>query len=219
MNEWFNLVDYTISEQIIFALGCALWFVVYAVTIYSIYKNKFCEIPAWVVCANISWEFLKSFIFLTDMGKFYNIAYAGWFFLDLYILYGAYRYGDKLVFTPAIKKYFKLILSFNFISWFAILYFMMYLKYDDVVGALSAFVINIVISVLYNYVILNVDSKYLNNFSYTVAWTKMFGTAFVGVFAAIHWQGNYLLVSLGVIIFILDLCYTLLLYKKRRKNK
>ena len=39
MNEWFNLVDYTISEQIIFALGCALWFVVYAVTLYSIYKN------------------------------------------------------------------------------------------------------------------------------------------------------------------------------------
>jgi hypothetical protein len=94
----------------------------------------------------------------------------------------------------------------------------MKMGYDDVVGAFSAFLINVVISGMY--VALVLTTKYISSFSNTVAWGKMFGTGLVGVFAFIHWPENYLLLSLGVIIFLLDAIYVrLLLMRKKELTK
>lgn len=209
---WFNLTDYTLLEHIIFATGCLLWFVVYVIAIKNIHQHQFCEIPPITVGANVTWEFLKSFVFLTNMGLFYNIAYAGWFFLDLYITYGMFKYGNKLV-SDTIKPYYSYFMAFNLLSWLIVQYLFMRMGYDDVVGAFSAFIINLVISSMYISIILT--TKQPKMFSKTVAWAKMFGTGLVGVFAFVHWPNNYLLLSMGIIIFLMDSFYTYLLSQRQ----
>lgn len=171
------------------------------------------KFPLVTVGANITWEFLKSFVFLTDMGHFYNIAYAGWFFLDVYITYGMFRYGNKLV-ADSIKPYYVGLMAFNLVAWLVGQYFFMKMGIDDVVGAFSAFIINLVISAMYISIILT--TPFYKMFSKTVAWAKMFGTGLVGVFAFMHWPQNYLLLTMGIIIFMMDAFYTYLLYQKQK---
>lgn len=210
--DWINLDNYTVAEHVVFATGCLLWVVVYFNVIRDIYTKQFCGIPPITVGANITWEFLKSFVYPTDMGLFYILIYKIWFFLDLYIAYGSFKYGDKLVAEP-IKKYFKLIMTFNLIVWLIAQYLFMKMGYDDVVGAFSAFIINVVISGMYISIVLT--TNYLSNFTKTVAWAKMFGTGLVGVFAFMHWSENYLLLTLGIVIFTLDAFYLYLLYSRK----
>ena len=214
IEKLFNLKEYSIGELSVFGVGCFFWFVVYVLLLKNIHKNKIVEMPWVVVCGNISWEFLWGFVFIPNLGDFFTWAYRGWFFIDLYILYGTYKYGDKQMFVPELKQYFKPILTFCLCSWLLLLYFFIG-KYDDPIGALSAFVINIIISILYIPMVLR--SKDLLGISYLAAWSKMLGTALVAVFAYIHWPNNHMLLSLGAVIFILDASY-ICIYRYKKKQ-
>lgn len=201
-----NLKDYTITEHIFFGVGCFLWIVVYYFTIRNIIKKQFIEVPFITVCGNIAWEFLWSWIFITNMGSLFVWGYRIWFFMDCFIVYGLFRYGYKQITIQWLKEKSHQIIIFGIISWLAILYF--YIKNYDApiskMGAYSGFILNVLISGLYITQFLRLDNKTL--FSLPVAWSKGVGTLLISVFCFLHFT-DWFLLSLCIVNAILDAVY------------
>jgi hypothetical protein len=206
--EWFNLAEYEARELIVFGAGCVFWFIAYMKIILNIIKKKVIEMPYTMVCANIAWEFLWGFVFITNMGDFFVWAYRGWFFFDLFILWGTYRYGAKQVTIPEVAKRFSVVLTLCLASAFVLLYFFIR-QHDDAIGALSAYIINALTSAIYITMILRSTSP--EDYSPLVAWTKMLGTGMVSVFVLMHWPGDHILLALAAFSFVADIVYIIIL--------
>ncbi|MBC7889087.1 MAG: hypothetical protein H7Z13_14525 [Ferruginibacter sp.] len=203
---WLNLKDYTPAEHIFFGTGCFLWIVVYYYTIRNIKKKQFIEVPFITVCGNIAWEFLWSWIFITNMGSLFVWGYRIWFFLDCFIVYGLFRYGYKQISIPALSKKSVPLIIFSVLSWGVMLYF--YIKNYDApiskMGAYSGFILNILISGLYITQFLRLNSP--NLFSLPIAWCKGVGTLLISVFCFLHFS-DWFLLSMCILNALLDGLY------------
>ena len=201
-----NLEDYTITEQVFFCLGCLLWIVVYYVTIRNIFRKKFIEVPFITVCGNIAWEFLWSWVFITNMGSLLAWGYRIWFFMDCVIVYGLFLYGHKQISIPSLSKNSFWIIIGGIAAWFFMLYF--YIDIYDApiskMGAYSGFLLNVLISALYIPQFLRLNTKAL--FSLTIAWCKGIGTLLISVFCFLHFN-DWFLFSLCIITALLDAAY------------
>ena len=211
MNHWFNTVDYTVPEHICFAVGCFMWVVVYLIIIRNIHRIKFIEIPMVAICANFAWEFLWSWVFMTDMGLVYVWGYRIWFFLDCYIVYSVFRLGYKqLVSLP--KSFGKGIMTGGLIASFFMLYF--YIKIYDApmshMGAYSGYVLSVLMSALF--ISLLIRKKDVSLFSEANAWLKFLGTFLVTVFCFMHFT-DWFLLSMGVVTAVLDVFYLTFYYR------
>ena len=210
-----NLTDYSTAEHIFFAIGCFLWVLTYGIVIRNIHKDKFIEIPVVAICANFAWEFLWSFVFITNMGSLYVWGYRLWFFMDCYIFYYLFKLGEKQIDIAYIKKHFTGTLIFCFVCWFAVLYF--YIKIYDApiskMGAYSGYVINVLMSALYILLILRTDN--IKAFSMPSAWFKGIGTILISVFCFMHFDDAFLLI-LCVITGVLDAIYIYTLYNLKK---
>src|ERR1700733_5173144 len=103
---WFNSKEYTPLQLWLFGIGAAFWVLSYVFIVRNIVKNKFVEMPAGVLCANITWEFLWAFVFTQNLGEVIGIGYKLWFFFDVYVVYSFYRYGYKQI-HASMLPYFK----------------------------------------------------------------------------------------------------------------
>jgi len=212
---WFNMTDYTLAEHICFATGCFMWVIVYIIIIRNIRKFQFIEIPMVAICANFAWEFLWSWVFMTDMGELYVWGYRIWFFLDCYILYSVFKYGFKqLVSWP--KRFAKGLMIGGLAVSFFVLYF--YLQNYDYpishMGAYSGYVLSVLMSALFISIILRLKDTSL--FSEWNAWLKFLGTLLVTVFCFLHFS-DWFLLSMGVVTALLDVFY-LNFYYTLKKN-
>src|SRR5215471_20709561 len=108
-----NTTDYTPQQLILFGIAAAYWVWVYIVVIIDIGRYKFVGIPVLAVCANIAWEMLWSFRFVTNMGMFFEWGYRAWFILDVYIFYSLFRYGKKQFSDPVLQKNFAVMVFFT----------------------------------------------------------------------------------------------------------
>ena len=215
MDMWFNTVDYTYLELTLFITGCFLWVIAYAIIIKNIRKHKVVEMPFLAGCGNFGWEFVWSFIFRTNMGLVCVYAYRAWFFLDIYIFSNLLRYGDKQVSSPEMKQWFKPMCIFLTLAWAIATYTIKTTGYELVIGAISAYTVNVFISGCYISLILRIDS--LKGFSLAVAWLKMIGTGLNTIFMIIHFPTNSYLHFMGILVFILDIIYIYLFVKKRKE--
>lgn len=208
-------VEYTFWQTFFYFGGFVLWALVYVVVVVNIVRKKFVEVPVFTVCGNVAWEFLYSFIFpLNMLEPWLQHLYQIGFFLDCFIIYSVLRYGHKQIITPWIRKYFKPIIIFVFISWVVLIYFFVRQNYDLALGSNSAYILNIAISALYIILILNMKDASL--FSMLAAWLKFLGTAFVTVFCFMKYSTNYFVLSMGIIVFILDVSYIWLLWLRQK---
>ena len=206
-----NTTDYTVAQLSFFAAGCLLWIVVYFATIRNIVKKQFIEVPFITVCGNIAWEFLWSWIFLTNMGSLFVWGYRVWFFMDCFIVYGLLRYGYKQLSIPALQKRSVAVIALSIAAWFFMLYF--YIKNYDApiskMGAYSGFILNLLISGLYITQFLRLNKKAL--FSATSAWAKGLGTGFISVFCFLHFN-DWFLLSMCLVNTVLDVVYIYLYF-------
>lgn len=203
---WLNTTDYTPFELILFGVGCFGWVVSYVAILRRVLRNKFLEIPAGAVVANVAWEFLWGFTFTTSMGMVFAWGYRIWFFLDLFIVYMLFKYGWKQADIPVIARYFNAVSTFGIACWLAALYYFIREGYDTSYGAISGYILNVMMSALYLVLI----AKQSNNpqyFSEVVAWSKMLGTALLSVFNFMVRPDDYLLMTLYVATFVLDVAY------------
>lgn len=211
-NEWINFEKYSDEVLILALCGAVFWVTVYFYTIHIILTKKWVEMPFYVACGNIVWEFLWGFIFYDqiDMGKLFVWSYRVWFLLDIFIFISIYRYGYKQIENATLRLHAKKIIVGLTLMWSVILYAFIATGVDAPFGAQSSYILNLGISTLYISLWLRMGSE--QSFSKPIALCKMIGTAFYTVFFAVQFPENYFVPAIGSVIFILDLTYSYLLF-------
>lgn len=210
-----NLRDYTPLELITFGLGCFLWIVVYFYTLRNIFRCQFVEIPLVTILGNIVWEFLWSWVFVTDMGSLFMWGYRIWFFMDCVIVYGAFRYGYKQISIPALARSTPALMVFGIAAWFPALYYYIE-RYDAPIshmGAYSGYILNVLISITYIPLALRLGDW--TRFSYPASWCKAVGNLLINIFCFLHFSDGFLL-SLCVLTTIFDVIFLYLFIQARR---
>jgi hypothetical protein len=209
-----NLADYTVTQHIFFALGCLLWVFTYIIVIRGIRKNDFIDIPLIAVTANFAWEFLWSFVFITDMGSLYMWGYRIWFFLDCFIVFGLFRDGYKQIGIATLRDKSKLIIAFGIACWVLMLYY--YIRnYDFPVshnGVYSGYIINVMMSALYIPMLLRLGDS--QQFSKWAGWLKGVGTLLISVFCVLKYNDGFLL-SMCAVTALLDAVYIYLVMRNK----
>jgi hypothetical protein len=200
-----NFDAYTPRQMLLYGLGCFGWVIFYAFVVRDISRKKFVEIPAPSVVTNISWEFVWGFLFAPDMGQLFVWGYRVWFVLDLFITYSLFKYGHKQVRSPILKKYFRPAAAVGIPIWILAIYFFVAQGFDTPTGLTSGYILNVIIAVLYILLILRHPT--LSDFSYTVAWSKMLGTALASVFCFIVLSDKPFLLTMCVVCFVVDSTY------------
>jgi hypothetical protein len=209
-----NLTDYTVAQHIFFALGCLLWVFTYIIVIRGIKNSAFIDIPLIAVTANFAWEFLWSFVFITDMGSLYVWGYRAWFFLDCFIVFGLFRYGYKQLGVAALRHKSKIIIAFALASWILMLYY--YIKiYDFPIshnGVYSGYILNVMMSAMYIPMLLRLGDS--QQFSKWAGWLKGVGTLLITVFCFLRYTDGFLLSMCGVTA-LLDAGYIYLVTRQK----
>ncbi|MBO0931093.1 transmembrane-type terpene cyclase [Fibrella aquatilis] len=217
MNQAFiNTVDYTTLELILFGAGCFLWIVVYYFTLRNIFRHQFVDIPVVTITGNIVWEFLWSWVFVTNMGALFMWGYRVWFFMDCLIVYGAFRYGYKQISIPSLTRIAPWLVAFGIVCWAPVLYY--YIKIYDApishIGAYSGYILNVMISATYIPLALRLNNWTL--FSYSSSWAKAIGNLLINVFCFLHFTDGFLL-SLCVLTTIFDVVFLYSFVEARRQ--
>jgi hypothetical protein len=208
-----NLQDYSPLELVLFAAGCSMWVVVYALYAKHIYRHSMIGMPVVAAASNFGWEFVWSFLMpFTNMGLLFLWGYRIWFFFDLYIFYGVLRYGSEQVTTPAVKRYFRPIVVVTAVCWGLLYWFFKEQGYDTPIGANSAYVAQILISVFYLLLILR-DRRFVWS-SAPIAWLRSLGTGFISVFMFLHYPDNHMLLLLCALSALLDGMYLYVFHRR-----
>ena len=196
MNDrlWFDTTEYTVAQLLLFGLGCFGWVVAYAGTLRMLAKNRFLEIPAAAVVANVAWEFVWGFLYANALGLFFTWGYRAWFFLDVFITYNLLKVGHKQLVTTALQKHFVPICIAAILAWGVGIYFFVQQGYDTGVGAVSGYILNVMMSWLYITLLLRHPVEW---FSDLVAWSKMLGTGVLTVWNMTLDVLNPVVITLG----------------------
>ncbi len=208
-----NLIDYTPLEMILFAGGCLLWVVAYGLLIRNGLRYKILEMPAIAAASNFAWEALWSTAFETDMGVFLIWTYRAWIIFDLAIFTLVLLYGSKLVQTAALKKAFAPATIGAMLCFGVLYYYFTALGHDTPIGANSAYIAQLFISVYY--VLLVLQRSDFTGFSLTFAFLRTIGTGMNTVFMLMHYYDNHWLHAMGIIAFLFDVFYIWTFIRKR----
>ncbi|WP_276497469.1 hypothetical protein [Pontibacter litorisediminis] len=185
------------------------WSLTYLLILRRGFVDKSYGMPVVALCANLSWEFIFSFIHPHSKPQLY-IDYA-WLLLDIGILVQYLKYGRKdfpehlprVLFYPTFLL--TLLLSFLFIL-------LLSREFNDLNGVYAAFSQNLLMSILFIQLLLKRNSP--RGQSLYIALSKMIGTVFPSVLLYLYFPDSYFLILLYVSIFIFDMTYLLLLYFK-----
>jgi hypothetical protein len=211
-----NLTDYTNIEMLLFAGGCLLWVVAYGILIRNGIRYKLIEMPPIAAASNFAWEALWSTAFETDMGVFLIWTYRAWIIFDLAIFTMVIMYGAKLVTTPALRRSFSPAIIGAMLSFGVLYYFFTSLGHDTPIGANSAYIAQLFISVYYVLLVLQRDD--FTGFSLTFAYLRTIGTGMNTVFMLLHYPSNHFLHAMGIIALLLDIFYIATFTRKRSAN-
>lgn len=205
-----NTKDYTAFELITFGIGCYMWAVVYVIAIKDMIKKKTVDIPVLAICGNVAWEFYWGLIYKTNMGPLLQWSYAIWFFLDLGIVYFAYKYGAKQEPIVSARKYHPFIMTSVIASWMVIFGFFIP-RFDDNIGAFTGWILNTIMSI--GFVIQKTRQPEFGTNRW-VAICKFLGTGLCTFVcfsnASLNW--NKTLLSLCVIFAIFDIIYIYMVF-------
>jgi hypothetical protein len=217
IGDWLNLCTYSVFDMAIITTGTLFWCIAYYNIIRNSFKNQFSEMPMMVAAANIAWEFVWSFSkFNTDMGHFFLWGFRLWFFMDVLIFYNVYRYGHKQMTLDFFKEHFKPLFVGITLVWVVALYLFAEAGLDTSIAATSAYIITALMSSLY--ITLFLSQKNPGRFSFTTAWTKGVGSAFMSIYVFTHYNDFYFLQLLALVVLVLDISYVYLFIKERNKT-
>ncbi|MBL0175112.1 MAG: hypothetical protein IPP94_07580 [Ignavibacteria bacterium] len=214
--HFINLIDYTIPEMILFAGGCLLWVAVYAILIRNDRKYRIIEMPVIAGCSNFAWEILWSGPYSPDTGQLLVWTYRAWLLLDVYIFYKVIVDGDKFVSTPFVKRNFKVLTVLTMLSLLVLYNFYIMEGYDTPIGAHTAYIAQLFISVYYLLLIFRLED--VTRLSYSIAWLRTLGTAMNTVFMFMHYTDHHFLQSMGVLAFVMDMIYIWFLHQRKNNR-
>ncbi|MDD5155103.1 MAG: hypothetical protein PHF11_01280 [Candidatus Omnitrophica bacterium] len=189
------------------------WTLAYILIIKRGYQDKTYGMPLVAACANLSWEFIFSFVYPQCPAKLYfNIP---WFLLDAVILFQIVKYGRSVANQAILKRFFHPILILTAaISFSAILFITYELK--DWRGVYSGYTQNCMMSLLFIFMLLKRNN--IGGQSIYIAFLKMAGS-FAAFSPYLLFRFSPFFSLLGGATFILDWTYIFLLYAKHKKLK
>ncbi len=182
----------------------AFWTFTYALMIRRGFLDKTYGMPLVALCANISWEFIFSFLY--PHGPVQRPVNIVWFSLDLVILFQLLRYGLR-EFDDLSKRVFYAMFGMALATSFCAVLSVTY-EFDDWYGAYSAFGQNLLMAVLFLAMLRARGSP--RGQSVFIALSKMLGTGLASVAFYLYSplsEGSVLLPFLYVAIFAFDLTY------------
>ena len=202
-------------QSIILILGGIFWILTYIFIISKGYKDKTYGMPLFALCANISWEFIFSFLLPHSPPQLY-INYL-WFALDVVIVFQFFKYYKNefpnlssltlcIVFGISVATALSIILSGGIFL-------------GDVDGVYAAFGQNLLMSVLFVVMFFRRGNT-LRGQSIFIAIFKMLGTGLTSIHFYLFEpvSSSFVLPFLFISIFFFDLLYAVLIVKQYKKN-
>lgn len=211
--QWLNTELYSPLELGVVSVGCFLWVFIYGIIVVRIIRDHYVEIPAAAVAANLAWEFLWGFVWGTDIGSLVTWMYRLGCLLDVFILVMLLRYGAQQVSTPSIKAVFKPVVIAATLAWTVAVYTYVAQGYDNGYGGLSGYIISAQLTSLYLFLFLKSEMR---NFSYAVAWLRLFGDSAISLFNIMVAHDNHFLMFLLAVTFVFDITYVVVFTRRRR---
>ena len=197
-------------------VGGLFWSLTYILIVRRGFKDKTFGMPLVALCANISWEAIFSFIYPPDPPQLY-INYV-WFSLDVVIVFQFLKFGRTEFPKFSIKKFY-LVSSIILLMAFGIIVIITN-ELHDFLGVHTAFGQTLVMSILFIAMLLSRNG--IRGQSMYIGICKMLGTGVISLAFYLYQpisQESILLPSLYVSIFVVDVIYLILLYKKTRESK
>lgn len=196
--------------------GGLFWSLTYILIIRRGFKDKTFGMPLAALCANISWEAIFSLIYPPSPPQIY-INYA-WFTLDLIIVLQFLRFGKYEFPKFSIGKFYAIFSITLFVAFVLILT----ITYEshDLQGVYAAFGQNLMMSILFITMLSRRNG--IRGQSMYIALFKMLGTGAASLAFYLYQpisQNSILLPSLYASIFVVDVIYPILLYRKIQENK
>jgi hypothetical protein len=206
----------TVSPETRTALQIAsgiCWTLAYMLIIRRGFLDKTYGMPLAALCANISWEFIFSFIIPVSPPQ--NYVNVVWFAFDTVIVFQFLRYGRSQFKGTLPDRYFYPLFVLSLVVAFGGVLTMSY-EFKDFVGKYAAFSQNLMMSILF--VAMLVRRNNVSGQSLYIALLKMIGTLLPSILFFMLDQSapfmNYLFVS----IFVFDLVYVVALYVKLKET-
>ena len=203
-------------QTLILVAGGVFWILTYIFIISKGFKDKTYGMPLIALCANISWEFIFSFIFPhTPPQLFINYL---WFGLDSIIVIQFLKYGKKEFLYLSSKRLYSIFLVLLGAEFSIIL--VSGITIGEYKGVYSAFGQNLVMSILF--IIMLFKRNSLRGQSIYIAIFKMLGTALTSLHYYMYepiTQSSLILPSLFVSIFIFDIVYIYLVFRFYKRDK
>lgn len=198
---------------LILQIGTGLfWTVTYILIIKIGFRDKTYGMPMVAICANISWEFIFSFIYSSSHPQ--NIINIVWFVLDViimlqYLIYGR-RELKKYTQVKGFYSYFFITLAISFFIIIAIT-----LEFNDFEGKYAAFSQNLMMSGLF--IALLSRRGNLRGQSIYIAIFKMIGSLFAAIAFFMYFR-SYLITIVSIATLIYDWIYVVLVCKLHNKR-
>ena len=181
-----------------------LWTLAYLLMIRRGFLDRTYGMPLVALCANLSWEFIFSFVYPHDLPQ--RAVNVVWFSFDLVILLQLLLYGPR-EFADLPRRAFYAVLALALAASFGAV-LAVTLEFDDLDGVYSAFGQNLMMSVLFIAMLRSRGS--LRGQSVGIALLKLGGTALASFAFYFHnpdYAGSVLLPFLYVAILIFDGIY------------
>ena len=185
----------------------AFWTLTYVLIIWRGFLDNTYGMPLVALCANVSWEFIFSFLY--PHGPIQRPVNIVWFSLDLIIMVQLLRYGPR-EFVDLPKRVFYAMFGLALVASFCAVLSVTY-EFDDWDGAYSAFGQNLLMSALFLAMLR--ARRSLRGQSVSIAFSKMVGTGLASVAFYLYSPlsaGSILLPFLYVATAALDLIYVIL---------
>lgn len=190
-----------------------LWTLTYVLMIRRGFLDGTYAMPLVALCANVSWEFIFSFVY--PHGPVQRPVNIVWFSLDLVLLFQLLRYGPR-EFAGLSKRAFYIFFALALALGFCAILYVTY-EFDDRDGAYSAFGQNLLMSALFIAMLYARGS--LRGQSVSIGLSKMLGTGFASLAFYLYSPlsaGSLLLPFLYVAILVLDLVYVAMAWAQHR---
>ena len=190
----------------------ACWALAYLLIIRRGFLDETYGMPLVALCANVSWEFIFSFVH--PHGPVQRPVNIVWFLLDLIILFQLLQYGPR-EFAGLSKGAFYTMFGLALVTSFCTVLFVTY-EFDDWDEAYSAFGQNLLMSVLF--IAMLYARRSLRGQSVPIAISKMLGTALASLAFYLYSplsEGSILLPFLYVAILVFDLVYVGMAWVRR----
>jgi len=203
-------VDPTLSLALKIGSGI-LWTMAYILIFRRGLKDRTYGMPLAALAANFAWEAIFSFLLPHKPPQLYIDRV--WFLFDVGLVWQALRYGRAEMPHPWLARRFPWVASATFLCAFTAVWTTTQ-QFEDWNGMYAAFGQNLMMSVLFVAMLLRRDD--IRGQSLWIGITKMAGTVLPSLLFYLKYPDAPLLNFLYVAIFLFDLLYCILLYKKIR---